>query len=357
MSRTFTKLSGIFILLVFVISCETDFYTTAEYEDITVVYGLLDQQQGEQYIKINKAFLSETDVLTYAQNADSSNYPFQLEVSLQEINENGNVVNTYTFDTTTIYNKEPGVFYSPEQILYKWNAPEWPISYDIVYWGQNPVDTIPVWLNTDNTYKLVIKNPETGKEIKAETSLVDKFALTSPIPYTSTITFVPDPFQPRAFRWNNPDNGGRYEINMEFEYGELKVGSTDTVYKTINIMSNTVTTQPGENEAVVYFSDDRFYTACDILIPYDDPALESQIQARFSSFIIINITAAEENFALYLEVNEPSTSIVQDKPQFSNVENGIGIFSARSNYTSLKKLNSQSASYLIADYPHLKFVF
>ena len=40
--------------------------------------------------------------------------------------------------------------------------PEFPIGYEIIYWGQTPVDSIPIWLNTDNTYKLIIKNPETG---------------------------------------------------------------------------------------------------------------------------------------------------------------------------------------------------
>ena len=67
-------------------SCTTDFDTTAHYQDITVVYGLLDQTQPNQYIKINKAFLSETDVLTYANDADSSNYPFILDIKLEEWN-------------------------------------------------------------------------------------------------------------------------------------------------------------------------------------------------------------------------------------------------------------------------------
>lgn len=357
MNRLFIKLSGLFFALILMQSCTTDFETTASYEDITIVYGLLDQKQADQYIKINKAFLSDKDILTYAAIPDSSYYPYVLEVTLQEINDNGNVVQTFTFDTTTIYNKEEGQFYFPNQVLYKWNRPDYPVDYEVINWGQTPVDTIPIWLNTDNTYKLVIKNPETEKFITAETFLVDNFRLLSPIPYTSTIRFIPEPVSPRPFKWKNDDNGGKYEIDMLFHYGELKVGSTDTVYTHINVMSNNVTAQPDDDEITIYYWDDRFFSACDVLIPYEDAAEEDEIKDRFSSFIEIIISAAEQNFSLYLEVNEPSTSIIQDKPQYSNIDNGLGIFSSRSHNKTLKKLNSQTVSDLKSLYPHLKFKY
>lgn len=357
MIRLYIKLSGLFFALVFMLSCTTDFDTTASYKDITIVYGLLDQTQADQYIKINKAFLSETDVLTYAQDPDSSNYPFLLDVKLEEWNDNGNLVQTFSFDTTTIYNKESGQFYNPDQILYKWISPEYPIGYDVIYWGQTAVDTVPIWLNTNSTYKLIIKNTELDKVISSETFLVDGFDLTKPVPFTSTIRFVPDAANSRPFTWKNAENCSKYEINMLFHYGELKTGSTDTVYKYINIMSNSVKANEGQDDVTQYYSDDRFFTSCNTLIPYEDASVENEIKDRFSSFLEITVSAAEENFSLYLEVNEPSSSIVQDKPQFSNIENGLGMFSSRSNSTTLKKVHSESMAYLMAEYPQLKFVF
>ena len=59
-------LFGLWILF-FMNSCETDFDTTTDWEDITVVYGIIDQNDSMQYIKINKAFLGEGNVLQFAQ--------------------------------------------------------------------------------------------------------------------------------------------------------------------------------------------------------------------------------------------------------------------------------------------------
>ena len=55
-------------------SCETDIDVTAEWKDITVAYGILNQNDTAHYLKINKAFLGDGNSLVYAQNADSSSY-------------------------------------------------------------------------------------------------------------------------------------------------------------------------------------------------------------------------------------------------------------------------------------------
>jgi hypothetical protein len=38
-------------------SCETDFELNAEWKDITIVYGILNQNDTAHYIRIQKAFL------------------------------------------------------------------------------------------------------------------------------------------------------------------------------------------------------------------------------------------------------------------------------------------------------------
>ena len=40
---------------------------------------------------------------------------------------------------------------------------------------------------------------------------------------------------------------------------------------------------------------------------------------------------AGDDLNTYMEVSAPSTGIVQEKPSFTNITNGIGIFSARYN--------------------------
>ena len=91
------------ILSVFAIvftACETDFDVNAEWEEVTVVYGLLDagDENKTQLVKINKAFLGEMDALQMAKYADSINFdPLELAVKVIRLKNNGNT-DTITLD-------------------------------------------------------------------------------------------------------------------------------------------------------------------------------------------------------------------------------------------------------------------
>jgi hypothetical protein len=45
-----------------------------------------------------------------------------------------------------------------------------------------------------------------------------------------------------------------------------------------------------------------------------------------------------DDFNTYLSVNKPSIGIVQKKPEFTNIENGIGLFASR-NIASFENLS------------------
>ena len=52
------KIISLFLIILTVFSsCETEFNVNADWKEVTVIYGLLDQSQDKQYIRINKAFL------------------------------------------------------------------------------------------------------------------------------------------------------------------------------------------------------------------------------------------------------------------------------------------------------------
>jgi len=346
-----------FVLLTVTVSCETDFTTIADYQDITVVYGLLDSKEPYQYVKINKAFLSEKDVLTYAADPDSNQYLYKLEVSLEEYTESGNLITTHLLDTSTVYNKEPGQFYYPEQVLYRLDKPDKP--YEIKYIIEGLNDTIGIeyfWMNDESIYKLKIRNPLTGKEITAETPLVKDFEITKP-GFGKTIRFVTDPVNSKEFEWRVAENGAKYEFELRFNYGEWKWGEQDTVYKYIVLAAANVSESPGSSTISFYYWDDQFFKSCESLIPYSDPAVEEQIRERYTSYIDVVVSVAETDFAKYMEVNEPSTSIVQDRPNYSNIDNGLGIFSSRFRKVKSKKLHSESISDLKELYPGLRFKF
>jgi len=41
------------------------------------------------------------------------------------------------------------------------------------------------------------------------------------------------------------------------------------------------------------------------------------------------MTVGSEDLETYINVNKPITGIVQERPQFTNINNGIGLFSSR----------------------------
>jgi hypothetical protein len=55
---------------------------------------------------------------------------------------------------------------------------------------------------------------------------------------------------------------------------------------------------------------------------------------RYSDSLYYIVNVADENFTVYMDVNAPSASIVQERPAYSNISNGLGLFSSR--YTKIR---------------------
>jgi hypothetical protein len=335
------------VIIVTIFSCKKDFKTISDYEDITIVYALLDQHDDNIYIKINKAFLGEGDALIMAQQPDSSNYPGKLIVKIDEYSGN-NKVRTIEFDTTTLYNKEAGIFYYPNQPIYKSNPFQW---YDITYFVGPEGDTTDydtIWLNQNHKYKLTIQFPDTSKEIKSETYLIHDFSITKP-GYSKIIKFTNDPDATTTIRWNKPtSNEGsdqlyRYELYMVLNYQELSL-SQDTIQRSLTFFSVSLTPNENLDEITYNFKDQNFFTSCESRIPYSDPQQEANVIGRYSQNIEIDVAVANEDYTLYLEVYEPSTSIVQEKPVYTNINNGIGLFSSRYKKIKTKKLHAETVT-------------
>jgi len=65
---------------------------------------------------------------------------------------------------------------------------------------------------------------------------------------------------------------------------------------------------------------------------------------RKFAYLQFSMVVGGDDLNTYIEVNSPSTGVVQDKPQYSNIENGIGVFSTRNTVISQyeKALNNSS---------------
>ena len=87
----------LFLSLIFITSCSTKLDVNAEYKDITVVYGLLNQNDSIHYIKINKAFIGDDNAYYMAADPKLSNYnPADLDVYMEEW-RNGQYITSFSF--------------------------------------------------------------------------------------------------------------------------------------------------------------------------------------------------------------------------------------------------------------------
>jgi hypothetical protein len=335
-----SKYISIFIIAIFAVflsACETDFNPNAEYKDITVVYGLLNQSDTFTYIKINKAFLGDASAYVMAQNEDFSSYGNDLTVTMDEM-LNGSLTKTFTFDTSTVYNKESGIFYAPRQILYR-----------CLTLNQ---------LNQDAIYQLKIKNKKSGKIISAQTSLVNRFDITRPA-YNpqGSIEFSALSTAKSKIEWFSTTGGKKYQVNMRVNYFESFDGANyNSKFYDINLGTITRKTLESGTEMLVEYSSLGFYESLKNNLKWSSDTL---VIFRKPGKIEFQISVAADDLSTYIEVNEASNSIVQVRPEFSNISNGIGIFSARYNtaidHPRKLDLGSKSRTILHEQYPMLGF--
>ena len=64
---------------------------------------------------------------------------------------------------------------------------------------------------------------------------------------------------------------------------------------------------------------------------------EEEVEKRtFSSDAIeFILTAGNEDLNTYMQINEPVTNVVNERPIFTNIENGIGLFGSKYSRSNL----------------------
>ena len=287
-------------------SCDTDFDVNAEWEEVTVVYGLLDagDEMKTQQIKISKAFLGKMDALQMAQFADSINFDQgELAVKVIRVKNNG-IRDTITLDEVPTL-RNVGVF--NDSI--------------IVYTFENNN-----FLNSNFEYELLIKNNITGNEVSSTTNIISgfNFDMGAGFPFGFIETWIPGnpsatKFSSTVVTWgNSTDNGVQYQIELIFNYNENDIAK-NLIY----------TSSVLEETNIFEFEREKFFNFLK-----NELVKDPLIERKFLSIDLI-MTVGSENLKTYRVINEEITGIVQERPQFTNINNGIGLFSSR--FTKTRK--------------------
>lgn len=303
-------------------SCKNTLNVQAPYKDITVVYGLMDQNDPIHYIRINKAFEGNGNAYTMALQYDSIYYPVgTISAVLQDSNTStGTVVKTIPLDTTTTVPLGPGTFSYPRQLLYYTN----------------------VTLNPNDNYNLIITNTKTGKKIHGSTSLLQDIGFSSPKNMASRNFALPLPSDnipnPSYIEWNSTTSAVIYQLVIEFYY-DSKVGNGAAVLQPPLQIVFPQLTAPS-NIGGYQMS---YLVTCQDLFSLITSSLQQEVGVtRHADSLGVIFTTGTDDLNTYIQLSQPPTGINQDIPFYSDVVNGVGLYTARHVQTYYKPIDKNT---------------
>lgn len=282
-------------------SCSTDLDAVADWKETTVVIGLLNQSDSINYFKITKAFLDEnTNALELAKVKDSLFFDTErIEAKIFELDGNDSTEIALVPDFSIP--KDTGIFAAPEQIVYRLNH----------------------FLDEDKDYRLWIKTPN-KQIVTGKTDLVHDFRLARPRA-NSTLDWS-DPDGVRV-EFASPRNALIYELKVRIHYYDYNKSDTSFIEKQQLdwfVAKNRKFNSSNGNQNIklrVYGSD--LFRVMRNQIPIDPDRLRRFIGVEFI------IACGGRDLADYITINGPSTSIVQVRTEFTNIDNGLGLISSR----------------------------
>ncbi len=312
------------ILFVFILlSCDTSLNVNADYKNIPVIFSLLDKNDTIQYVKLNKAFLGEASVSEMAQVSDSFNYENASVHVLKYYNDK--VVATYEFVKIDTIPKDEGYFANDNNIIYVYNG-------SIIADGENPSD-----------YKYVLDISVQGVDnVSSETKLVSDVVVLPPFgsSYLTEIKLYSTHYLSPEFKFKTGKNAKYFEYFIEIDYYEKENGKY--IFKTI-------THSEGSKNATSLDGGQTFPFTIDGSVFYNFIAEELEATSEDKIFYSLRykFLSAGEDLTMYIDLTKPTYGIVQEKPAFTNIVNGWGLFSSRtSTFSPRKKLDLSSLKYL-----------
>lgn len=284
-------------------SCSTDFDIVAPYKEIIVVNGLVDGLDSVHYVRVGKAFLGEGNVLTMAQQTDSLNYGDILSVRMEQLLGNS-VIDTFSLQRTTDVPKDSGTFGFPFQVLYKTTH-----------------TLIP-----DANYRIVVKNNQTQNTAQSTTKIFKDINVTSPIA-TQTVDWASAPLSPVYINFEATANAKLYDLIIRLHYRQIDANgiSTDKSFDW-NFSDKTIV----EATRSFTFRKNDFYEAIGRnIFPLAGVTYRIDSLAYGHAPIEIIIMQASEDLATYYKLQSTNSGLSHDRPTFTTVQNGLGIFTSR----------------------------
>jgi hypothetical protein len=303
------RISIILAILFTFFSCSNDFQLTENGKEIPVVYGLLSQADTAIYVRIEKTFLNE-EIEPKILSQDPNNFYFDnIVVELTNIK----TLKSYTLKKVDGnkegYPRDNGVFAQSPNYLYKLHSNE-------IVGGK---------LGDNVEYELTVKLEDGSVLTKARTIVLRAMSekdITSPgasaslaIDYSKdlNIGFRADP---KAFI---------HDLFLYIYYTEEKNGNVEEKVIKWNMAKNFEANQPNNLNINFAINGRVFYEFL------KSNLTEDQFVNRFLKSASIEIASGGLEIRDYVNIVQANLGITSsgEVPTYTNIENGIGLFSSR----------------------------
>jgi hypothetical protein len=325
---------SIILSIIILNSCDNSVNIFTDGEEVTAVYGYLDVDADTNYVKITKSFTG--NAVDLAPDYSASNYDYKLDVKLiGKFASSPGFVKTVVLDTTSVFKPyDPdGLFYSGvNQVLY--------------YTTEKLLE--------NQEYQLVITRND-GEVVKSKVKTICGMTIRKPMYNISFESPVTNRIEWRSNTFNQL--AAYYEVVGYFHYKQIDPGQTDTTYHKMKWFFGSGTGEEMYNSSTmnmfVNYTPTTFFSklASDANIANNT----STYTQRFVDCFEIVVTATGDELYNYILIQN-SNSAIMDTPEYTNINNGLGIFSSRSVCTHKVEIDERTVNTLIRDYPQWGFV-
>ena len=323
-------------------SCSNKVDLYSDEGDTTIVYALLDAGLDTNYFKITHSFVGNVNEL--AQNYDANNYKYEdIDVTFSGVFQGSSATQTVALDTISKW------------IPYDQNSTFYSGCFQRYYYTTKK-------LLEGKEYTVNIKRKADGVEVSATTLTITAFHITKPYS-TQKIKFKG--VKKGNVEWKGEDpsmffksTAAYFDVVSYFHYKELMPGSHDTVYRSMQWKLGSGVADKLYNSTdyyyVISYTPESFYD----VIGSDDYLVNNSpygVQRWFEKFEF-RVSAVGEELYNYNIINN-SSSAIQDTPNYTNVENGVGLMSSRVAKSLFLTIEETSRQKVIADYPQYGFIY
>lgn len=324
----------LFLLLVvstWLVGCETEIEVIGPKRDVTVIYGLLESTASRHYVRINKAFVGEDSASVLAAESGINEYSEdEIMARVREYNDNREATgNEWELTRTIITDKQEGAFASDSNVVYYFDAALNPSYFYEIVCNVNVdgEDEKVVSATTDLLGELaangtveevrLVKPALTGNNQGGPNGTdrtKDEVRLVVNSNYASQL----------KVEWSYVEDGFKFTSYARFYYTDFYDDGTkvrDSVLLPVG--------SAGFTESNISFSvnTEDWYAAIGTAVPDFDPNGGYVRQASDTLQFFLDV--ANEELSTYIEINQPASGVLVDKPEYTNVSNGIGIFASR----------------------------